>query len=116
MAVMPLPDQLIVTRKTRPVLLRRDTVAAGFDLDVCLENACGRTMCPCGIAPSLLDLCTGRMSVLQIAAVLAQCASKPIGQILADIVPELQLLADDGKVQASTGDAINGDNETMRPF
>lgn len=116
MTVIPLPDHMVVTRETRPVLLRHGSSSINFDLDECLTNACGRATCPCRSAPSLLDLCRGRLTVLEIAAFLAQCSSAPISNILANIVPELQSLADVGEVRAVSTPARNIDHEKMRPF
>jgi pyrroloquinoline quinone biosynthesis protein D len=59
-----------------------------------------RVLYPDAIAVAVLQLCDGKRSVETIAEELARIYNAPYQQILADVVPLLQGLADKGVVKA----------------
>lgn len=90
----------IVAESSRPrlaasVMLREDKTRGGW-----IILAPERVFTPDGVAVAVLRLCDGVRDCAAIAGELARTYEADAGQILADIVPMLQDLADKGVIEA----------------
>jgi len=90
----------VISAVSNPKLPRHVKMRHDAGRDRWLILAPERVFTPDAVAVAVLKLCDGSRSVEAIAAELAQTYNAPGGQILADIVPMLQGLADKGVVTA----------------
>jgi pyrroloquinoline quinone biosynthesis protein D len=93
------PSRLLIAPASRPrlrshVKMRRDEVRGHWTI-----LAPERVFTPDDIAVAVLQLCDGVRDLDAIAAQLAQTYNAPAGDILADILPMLQNLADKGVIE-----------------
>jgi pyrroloquinoline quinone biosynthesis protein D len=92
------PKRVVVGPRSAPKLPRHIKMRHDAARNRWLILAPERVFTPDPIAVAVLKLCDGSRSVQSIAAELAQTYNAPGEQILADIVPMLQGLADKGVV------------------
>ena len=94
------PERTLIGPNSKPALPRGVKMRHDAARDRWTILAPERVFSPDAIAVAVLRLCDGAHTVEAIAAELAQTYSAPKEQILADIVPMLQGLADKGVVTA----------------
>jgi pyrroloquinoline quinone biosynthesis protein D len=96
----PAPKRTIIRQASAPKLPRHVKLRHDAARDRWLILAPERVFTPDAIAVAVLRLCDGVRSLEAIAAELAQTYNAPKEQILADITPMIQELADKGVVTA----------------
>jgi pyrroloquinoline quinone biosynthesis protein D len=94
------PKRAVIGPQSQPALPRGVKMRHDATRDRWTILAPERVFAPDDIAVAVLKLCDGARSVEAIASELARTYNAPKEQILADIVPMLQGLADKGVVVA----------------
>ena len=94
------PARIVIEAASRPTLARHIKMRHDAARDRWVLLAPERVFTPDAIAVAVLQLCDGKRSVEAIAEELARTYNAPKEQILVDVVPLLQGLADKGVVKA----------------
>jgi pyrroloquinoline quinone biosynthesis protein D len=94
------PRRLILTETSRPALARHARLQHDATRDRWVLLAPERLMTPSETAIAVLQACDGARPIAAIAEMLAAEYDAPAADILADILPVLQELADKGYVTA----------------
>jgi pyrroloquinoline quinone biosynthesis protein D len=95
-------QRAVVSPASRPFLPRGIKLRHDAARDRWVIQAPERVFSPDAIAVAILKLCDGARTVAEVAEALAASYNAPKEQILADIVPMLQDLADKGVVSCTS--------------